>query len=116
MKPRLQPITGSSFLLHLFNAEDGASLAIAENKFWRGNYERTFLNVKVFNLYAPSNHSTNLKGIYRKHESAKKHSYEARIHNVEHGSFTSFFYLQLEEWPMNLVLSMYVWLQLTVKN
>ena len=53
-------------------------------------------DVKVFNPYAPRNHLTNPKRIYRKqiprgftenmHESAKKCSYEARICEVEHGS------------------------------
>jgi len=45
--------------------------------------------VKVFNPHAPSNRSTNAKSIYRKHELSKKHSYEARIHEIEHNSFTT---------------------------
>jgi len=42
--------------------------------------------VKLLNPYAPSSHdSTNPKGIYRKHENAKKRSW---ICEVEHSSFT----------------------------
>jgi len=44
------------------------------------------IDVKVCNPYAPSDHSTN-PGIYR-HKSSKKCSYEARIREVEHDSFT----------------------------
>ena len=43
---------------------------------------------KVFNSHAPSNHSNNSKAVYRRHEMSKKRSYEARIHEVDHGTFT----------------------------
>jgi len=79
--------------------EDGAHLAITVNELWGVNCERTYLDA---NPYAPSNHSTNPKRIYRKHESAKKRSYEARICEVEHGSFTLLILFAtglLEEWP-----------------
>jgi len=51
VEPHLQPLTSS-------NVNDGARLNISVNGFWGGNCERTFLDVKVFNPYAPSNHST----------------------------------------------------------
>jgi len=68
----------------------GTSLYISVNGFWGGNCERTFLDVKVFNPYAQSNHSTTPRGIYRHHENAKKCTYEARIRKVEHATLTPF--------------------------
>ena len=70
------------------NIEDGARLDIAANGLWGGKCGRTFLDEEVINPHAPSNHSTNPQGIYTKHENAKKCSYEARICEVKHGSFT----------------------------
>jgi len=67
----------------------GTSLYISVNGFWGGNCERTFLDVKVFNPYASSNRSTTLRGIYRRHENAKKRTCEARIRKVEHATFTA---------------------------
>jgi len=88
VEPHLQPITGEEFPLASSNVNDGARLDISVNGFWGGNCERTFLDVKVFNPYAPSNRSTTPRGIYRRHENAKKRSYEARIREVEHATFT----------------------------
>lgn len=49
-----------------------------------------FVHVKVFNKvfkpHAPNKRSTNTKGIYRKHESSQKPSYEACIREIEHTS------------------------------
>ena len=49
---------------------------------------RPFLDVKVFNPYAASTCSSTLRAIYRSHENMKKFSYQARICEVEHGTFT----------------------------
>ena len=53
-----------------------------------GNCEGTFLGMKGFNPYAPSNHSTTPREIYKCHENAKKRTYEARTYKVEHATFT----------------------------
>ena len=68
--------------------EDGARLDISINGFWGGRCEKTYTDVKVFKPHAPSNHTTSASAIYRKHELCKKHSYEARIREVEQSSFT----------------------------
>ena len=70
------------------NVEDGARLDISVNGFWGGRCEKTFLDVKVFNPYAVSNHSSAPRAVYRSHENMKKCSYQAWIHEVEHGTFT----------------------------
>ena len=61
---------------------------VAANGFWGGRYEKTFVDVRVFNPYAPSNRNTTLTQCYRKHEMEKKRAYEQRIREVEHASFT----------------------------
>ena len=40
------------------NVEDGARLDIAANGFWGGRYERTFIDVRIFNPHAPSNRNS----------------------------------------------------------
>ena len=89
VEPTLQPITGEQFQHASLNFEDGDHLDISANGFWGGRCEKIFLYVKVFNPHAPSsNCSSGTKGLYRRHENMKKRSYKARIHEVEHGSFT----------------------------
>ena len=88
VEPHLQPVTGEKFILTSSNIEDGARLDISASGFWGGRCEKTYIDVKVFNPHAPSNRTTNSKAIYRKHELCKKRSYDARIREVEHSSFT----------------------------
>ena len=86
----LQPLSGESLSGASAITEDGARLDIAANGFWGGRYERTYLDVRVFNpLYiAPSNRQQSLAATYRKHERVKIRAYEQRRREVEHGSFT----------------------------
>ena len=44
-----------------------------------------FFDVKVFNPHVPSNIWPQLSSCYRLHENAKKHVYQQRIREVEHG-------------------------------
>ena len=70
------------------NTKDGALLDISANSFRGSRCEKTFVDVKVFNLHAPSNRSTNAKSIYRKHKLCKKRFYEICIYGIKHNSFT----------------------------
>ena len=88
VEPDLQPITGESFNGASANIQDGARLDIAVNGFWGGRHERSFCDVRVFNPHAAANRTSNLASAYRKHEKQKKNSYEQRILQVEHASFT----------------------------
>jgi len=54
---------------------------------WYSRCEKSYIDVKVFNPYAPTNCSSAPKAIYHHHENAKKCYYEARIREVEHGMF-----------------------------
>ena len=68
--------------------EDGARLDIAANGFWGGRFEKTFMDVRIFNPHAPSNKQTTLTSCYRKHERLKKRAYEQRVRETEHATFT----------------------------
>ena len=79
-----EDLTGSTA-----NSQAGARLDIAANGVWGGTFERTYLDVRVFNNpHAPSNRHTNLQSVYRKHEQIKKRAYEQRIREVEHATFS----------------------------
>ena len=64
-----------------------ARLDVAMNGFWRGRSEHAFLDVYIFNPFAPSNASSSISAYYRKYENAKKRVYGQRFREVEHASF-----------------------------
>ena len=88
IEPDLQPLTGETLAGASSNTMDGARLDIAVNGFWGGRFEKTYLDVRVFNPHAPSNRKTDISNCYRRHEAEKKRAYEQRIREVEHSTFT----------------------------
>ena len=58
------------------------------NGFWGGRFERTFVDARVFNPYAPSNRNSTIFTCYGNHENQKKWAYDQRIREVEHATFT----------------------------
>ena len=88
VEPDLQPLTGEVLSGSSSIGQDGARLDIAASGCWGGHHERTYFDVRVFNPHAPSNRCADLSSCYRKHERLKKNSYEQRIREVEHGTFT----------------------------
>ena len=88
IEPDLQPLTGETLAASSAITDDGARLDIAANGVWGGRFERTFMDVRVFNPLAPSNSQSTLAACYRKHERAKKRSYEQRVRDTEHATFT----------------------------
>ena len=50
--------------------------------------ERCFIDVRVFNPFAPSNSSSSLSSTFRKHEKIKHRAYGQRVREVEHATFT----------------------------
>ena len=88
VEPTLQPITDESIPHASANLQEGARLDISANGVWGGRFEKTFLDVRVFNPLAPSNRNSSIAACYNKHEREKKRSYERRIREVEHASFT----------------------------
>ena len=88
VEPDLQPLTGEQMNNATAITDAGARLDIAANGFWGGRFERTFIDVRVFNPHAQSNRHSSLSTCYRKHERIKKRAYEQRVREVEHASFT----------------------------
>ena len=68
--------------------DDRARLDIWAIGFWGDRSRRSFFDVRVFNPNEPSNWKLKLNSAYRRHEKEKQRSYEQRIREVEHGSFT----------------------------
>ena len=87
-EPDLQPLTGETLSHRTSNYEDGARLDVSAQGFWGDRHARAFFDVRVFNPLAPSNCRASLNATYRRHENIKKRSYERRVREVEHGSFT----------------------------
>ena len=70
------------------NRDNGARVDIAVDGFWGPGKERTFIDIRVFNPFAPTNRQTSISSSYRTHEREKKRQYNQRICEVEHGSFS----------------------------
>lgn len=88
IEPELQPIESDSTFNNTANTSQGARLDIEVSGFWGGRFERSFIDVRVFNPFAPSNRSLPTATCYRSHENQKKRAYEQRVREVEHGTFT----------------------------
>jgi hypothetical protein len=87
LEPVLHPLSGEELQHATARAEDEARVDIAARNFW-GNRQVAYFDVKVFNPYAKSNRKFSLASCFTHHEKSKKRSYEQRIIEVEHGSFT----------------------------
>lgn len=55
VEPSLQPLSGECFHLRSTNQDNQARLDVAASGIWGGRFERTFIDVQVFNPMAPSN-------------------------------------------------------------
>ncbi len=75
-EPELQPITGAVLRSATSNSQPGARLNVAANVFWGGRFQKTYLDVRIFNPFAPSNSHSNLTACYC---IIKKRAYEQRI-------------------------------------
>ena len=87
-KPPLQPITDEHLIHRTANREDGARLDVAAERFWGGDRQRTFFDIRVFNPFALSYCYTPLAQCYRRNEMEKKRAYDQRVREIEHGSFS----------------------------
>ena len=63
------------FSLSTAIVQDGARLDIVMNGFW-GGLECTFVDVHIFNPFAPSNAAITLSACHKKHENTKKRAHE----------------------------------------
>ena len=67
-EPPLQSLTGETLRLHTAISADSARLDVAASSIimalWAGCFEKTFLDIRVFNPYARSNHQQTLPTTY----------------------------------------------------
>ena len=87
VKPYLQEISTETMTRITADIAGCARLDIATNGGWGGRRERVFMDVRVFNLFAPSNRQTRLEKCFLKHEKEKKRAYEQRVREIGHASF-----------------------------
>ena len=67
VEPDLQPVSQGQLNGLTANQHDGARLDVAANGFWGGRYERTYLDVRIVNPFAPSNKMSQvISSMYRK--------------------------------------------------
>ena len=71
VEPDLQPLAGEALNYATSNSSEAARLDVAVNGFWGGRYEKSFLDVRLFNPHAPSNNNSDISKCYRKHENEK---------------------------------------------
>ena len=64
VEPHLQPFTGEVPSASTAITQDGACLDVEVSGFWGGRFERTFMDVRVFNPHASSNRNSHLSSTY----------------------------------------------------
>ena len=79
IEPELQEITTETMSGRSANTTIGARLDVAASGLWGGRRERTLMDVRVFNPFAPSNRNTTLDQCFRKHEREKIRAYGQRV-------------------------------------
>ncbi|MCP4457119.1 MAG: hypothetical protein GY816_03685, partial [Cytophagales bacterium] len=86
IEPILQDLTGES-LPSGANTSPNARLDVSCRSFWTP-LDKVFTDIRIFHAQAPSNACMPVKRMYKHHEDRKKAEYNARVLNVEKGSFT----------------------------
>ena len=87
IEPHLQPLSGETLQYQTANRDDNARLDIAANGFWEGRFERSYFDVRNFNLVLPQINPYTLHA-YRCHDKEKRREYQQRVHGVENASYT----------------------------
>ena len=85
-EPALIPLSGQNFGRSA-NHQDMARLDVSARGFW-GPMEKAFFDVRIFHPNADSNRSKTLPQLFASHDTEKKRTYNQRIIDVEHATFT----------------------------
>ena len=88
IEPELQPLTGESLSGGSANIAEGARLDVVVDGFWGARRQRTFLDMRVFNPFAPSNRKPSLHSTYSSHEKEKRRAYNQGVSEIERGTFS----------------------------
>ena len=86
-EPPLIQLTGETFEQRTANTSDEARLDVSALGFWTTG-QRVFCDIRVFDHNAQRYGNTELKKCFSKNEEEKKKKYNARVLNVENGTFT----------------------------
>ena len=86
-EPTLRPVINKTGYKKTAKLDDNARPDLRARGFWRQG-QNAFFDVKVTNADAESQADSSLKAVLRNAELGKKRSYNRRIMEVEHGSFT----------------------------
>ena len=86
-EPNLQPVVNKQGYCKTANTADDARLDIRARGFWRRG-QNAFFDVRITNADCLSQQDKSIKQVLSKHETEKKRSYNKRVMEVEHGSFT----------------------------
>ena len=86
-EPQLNHVTGETFSHKTANTTDDARVDVSARGFWvRG--QKAFFDVRIFNPTAKSYSAQTLSAAHKRSENEKKRSYNDRILQIEHGTFT----------------------------
>ena len=88
VEPPLQALSGEHLTHDTANREDNARLDVKTRGFRGTSHQCAFFDVRVFDPNPESYHDFEMATCYRRHEGEKRHVYENRVREVEHGSFT----------------------------
>ena len=91
IEPHLQPLTGEVLLGRSANTRDDGHVDIRCMGFWN-KHQYAFFDVRVFNPLATSNQNPTINSTFLRHEKEKRRTYDQRVREVEHGSFTPLFF------------------------
>ena len=83
IEPSLQPLTGEQLCYRTAVREDQGQLDVVASGLYGGRYERSYLDIRVFNPHAPSNRASSAASCYKRHEQEKCRAYDERIRQVE---------------------------------
>ena len=86
IEPPLQPINGVSFHRSAITTDE-ARLDVRARGFWRDG-QNAFFDIRTTNADSASQRSKTIKSILKSHEQEKKRQYNARVMEVEQGTFT----------------------------
>ena len=87
VEPRLLPLTGEVLSLKSANTANDARLDVSARNVWSDG-DKTFLDFRVFNSFAPTNNTLTLDRALLKHEAEKKRVYNERVLEVEKSTFS----------------------------
>ena len=86
IEPPLQPVNGTKFHRSAI-VNDEARLDNRARGFWREG-QNAYFDIRTTNADNASQSSKTIKSVLKSHEQEKKRQYNARIMEIEHGTFT----------------------------